>query len=361
LAVDSRDMVEGRPRGGTGRGAPQGARTLTAILPNGRTIWFRVDQPLATVVEVHQLGQAAEHNARWSRAGAQSQSEAIARLARTVVADTERLSEAKRDRSHALRRRLARAHRRRARKLAKAREEFRARLERQIGIERESIKRLRRRDLWDQILIASSLPLFAAYGEPGRPFGANNITLMLSLFIWLVGDDVVDALFGSEEKSAYPVRNTDAWSYVAPIGNALAGWWLLDDRQHERLVSGPLVVPHDPFEFTVSGAEFTYVYTGRLELRAFIAIDHFADFQSFANLPVVASVASFTRSADGIANNARITGLVASVSGGELLVTVTAVAAAPDPLAPAPQILDAPIQVAWVVDTAKPGTDIASS
>jgi hypothetical protein len=44
-----------------------------------------------------------------------------------------------------------------------------------------------------------------------------------------------------------------------------------------------------------------------------------------------------------------------------LLVTVTAVAAAPDPLAPAPQILDAPIQVAWVVDTAKPGTDIASS
>ena len=70
------------------------------------------------------------------------------------------------------------------------------------------------------------------------PFGANNLTLTLSLLIWLVGDEIVDALFGSEEASPYPLRDTDAWSYLAPIGNLLAGWWLLGDRQHERFITG---------------------------------------------------------------------------------------------------------------------------
>ena len=81
--------------------------------------------------------------------------------------------------------------------MSKAREEFRAKLEKQLEVDRENVRRLKRRDLWDKILIASSLPLFAAYGQRASPFSVNNLTLTLSLLIFLAGDHVVEALFGA--------------------------------------------------------------------------------------------------------------------------------------------------------------------
>src|SRR5262249_14323104 len=133
------------------------------------------------------------------------------------------------------------------RKLAKAAEGYLSHVERQLRIERETVRRLGRRSLWDQIVIVSAFLLFAAYGQPGQPFGANNVTLALSLLIWLVGDEIVDLLFGPEQASPYPLRDTDAWSYIAPAGSLLAGWWLLGDQQHERFVAGRVVISPDSF------------------------------------------------------------------------------------------------------------------
>jgi hypothetical protein len=114
----------------------------------------------------------------------------------------------------------------------------RRRVAEEILLGRETARRMRRRDLWDKILIATSLPLFAAYGQRGNPFGVNNLTLLISLLIWLVGDEIADTLFRSAEKSPYPLRDADIWSYIAPAGNLLAGWWLMDGQQHERFVVG---------------------------------------------------------------------------------------------------------------------------
>src|SRR5262249_56031979 len=122
-------------------------------------------------------------------------------------------------------------------RLSKEAEALEARLAQQITINRETVDRLRRRDFWDKVLIATSLPLFAAYGDRRSPFGANNLTLVLSLLIWLVGDEVVESIFGTDEKSPYLLRDADAWSYIAPIGNVLAAWWLLSDQQHERFIT----------------------------------------------------------------------------------------------------------------------------
>ena len=58
----------------------RGGRSFAAILPNGRTIWLQVDSPLAPVRAVGNLGQLAEHTARWRSASVQTQSNAIARL-----------------------------------------------------------------------------------------------------------------------------------------------------------------------------------------------------------------------------------------------------------------------------------------
>ncbi len=246
-ADSSDDVIDSRLQGDTDSGTPyRGVRSLAAILPNGRIVWLRVDESLAPVRALGNLGQLADNTARWRRASVQSQSEAIERLSRTIASDTERTLDARIARTGATRRRIVASNRRLDRKLAKAREEHRARVEKQLRIERESVARLGRRDLWDKLLVLSSLPLFTAYGQPGAPLSANNVALLLTLLVFLVGDQIVDALFGSGEKSPYPVRDADVWTYLAPAANLLAGWWLLSDRQHERFVAGRTVIPVDP-------------------------------------------------------------------------------------------------------------------
>ena len=50
-----------RSRDADDRGAPPGgARELTAILPNGRTLWLRVDAPLAPAASANYVALLAE-------------------------------------------------------------------------------------------------------------------------------------------------------------------------------------------------------------------------------------------------------------------------------------------------------------
>ena len=160
------------------RGAPPaGARQLSALLPNGRTIWLRVDAPIAPAAAVNHVALLAERamDRRETRIGAQAG--ATARLAGLVAADLERMDEGQRGRARALRRRIAAGDNKLDARLSKARDELRSRIDAQLRIDRENVRRLRRRDLWDKILLATSLPLFAAYGDRRNPLGSNNLTL----------------------------------------------------------------------------------------------------------------------------------------------------------------------------------------
>jgi hypothetical protein len=354
------DLVEPRR---THRGSPpRGVKAVTAVLQNGRVLWLRVSEPLATVAAATHLGQLADETARWRRAANRSQSDAIERLSQSIAADVERVSDGRLDRARARSRRLVAADRAANRKLSKAARDYRIRVERQLRIERESVRRLARRDLWDKLVILSSFPLFAAYGEPGRPFGANNLALTLSLLIWLVGDEIVDALFGREEKPPYPLRDADVWSYIAPLGNLLAGWWLLDSAQHERFVTSHAVIGPEPFTAEPNPAdpsELLYRYTARIDLSPFVAPGHFPDFQTFTGVPAVATLASVRFSSAGGAAAAHIEGLVASVEEGTLIITVTAIANDLGTL-PIPTIVDA-LEVAWMVDTREPSKTTSST
>lgn len=350
------DLDERRPPEHVDRGAPsRGVRTVSAFLPSGRVVWLRIGPPLAPAVVVNHLAQDVEHAARRRRAAAESQSDAVARLSRTVAAGVKQLSEGKLERARGLRRRIVAGDLKVDRKLAKAATEYRARVERQIRIEREAVRRLGRRDLWDWIVIVSALPLFAVFGQRGRPLGEHNVALALSLLIWLVGDEIMDLLFGAEKASPYPLRDADVWSYLAPVGNVLAGWWLLGDRQHQRFIAGREVLPADAFVGAVAGSELVYrcKKPPRVSLSRFVARDHFPDFEAFTDVPAVATVTSIPRAAAG---DARIRSLSASVQNGELTIAVEVVA--PDlraPAAPIPALVGA-LEIAWMVDTQKPAT-----
>jgi hypothetical protein len=253
-----------------------------------------------------------------------------------------------------LRRRIDAADNALGRRLSNAREEFRTRLDKQLQVDRENARRLRRRDFWDKILIASSLPLFAAYGQPGNAFGVNNLTLTLSLLVWLVGDHVVEAVFGSRtRKSPYVLHDADAWSYIAPLANVLAAWWLLDDRQHERFVTGITTVKLEKREVHMppSGPAF-YRYRADVALKDLIGKDHFPDFETFKAVPAVATIRGVRLSPEGRVIDPRIERLAARVDAGLLTLSFRAVPQAAPSLA-FPTVLGE-IDIAWMVDTDKP-------
>lgn len=326
-----------------------GARTITAILPTGRIAWLRVDPALASAASVRHLGEDAEHAAHRRRARSESHREAIERIAHKLAAAVERVGEARVQRADALRQHLVKKQNARDRKLSKSIAEFRGRIDKQIALERESAKRLRRRGLWDQIVLATALPLFAAYGQRGQPFGVNNIALTLCTLVWLVGDDLMQALFGSDKKDPYPLRDADAWSYIAPIGNLLAGWWLMNDLQHERFVAGAadtFTLVDDP-EDAANGRQR---YRCDVDLSHYIGSGHFRDFQTYIDVPAAATLGRITLSAAGSAANARVDSVMAEVTGGTLRVVVLTSTAGALPVDP----MVSKLQVAWMVDTAEP-------
>jgi hypothetical protein len=356
------DFTKRRPGGDDLRGAPSGeSRMFTAFLPNGRVVGLRVAPPLASAAEVRHLRRDYVHGVRWRRATTWYQSRAIARLADTLAADVERLNEARLARLRRRRRRLFAGFAKRDRAITKAVEVYRARLERQMHIEREAVRRLGRRDFWDKIVIASAFPLFMAYADRGRIAGPNNIALFVLLLVWLVGDEIVDALFGSEDTSPYPLHDTDAWSYIAPFANVLAGWWLLDDRQHERFVAGRAAFPLTPIDLHVDpGVQRSYRFHATIDLSTIVARGHFADFATFTDVPVVAALNTVTLTDDGVLLNARVGSVQTELQDGLLGLTVTVTTddnAAVDVTVPILKVLEA----AWIVDTERPAPPVLPS
>ena len=364
--MSDRPHAERQARLPTGRGGapPRGVRTLTAILPNGQSLWLRVEPTSAPATALGELARLSERNAARQRHALQTLQRDFDRLSASIAGDADRLGRDRLARAVALRRRAFQEQRARERKVAAQLKAYRARLARQIRLERDAFRRLRHRDLWDAIVLASALPLFAAYGERGRPLGVHNLTLTASLLIWLVGDEIVDALFGTAAPSDQILRDTDIWSYLAPFGNLLAGWWLLGGRQHERLLAGTTAMavteatPSEPDGFTATsdllapgGPEIRYEFRMRVAVSSLVGDDHRPDFQGFGLVPVVATVKSV--SLTGAVPGASVTSHSAVITHGSLDLAVTVVG--PDPRVP-PAIPPVPVaikslEVAWVMDT----------
>jgi hypothetical protein len=348
------DVEEWRSGDRDDRGAPlRGARQVAAILPNGRTLWLGIDPPLASAASVDRLAQWTDRLATTRAHGIRSRSEALDRLARGLAEEVERLEAKRLGRVEAFRRRLLTGDRKLDTQLSKAREELHARLTKQLETDDENVRRFRRRRLWDTILVATALPLFAAYGDRDDPFGSNNLTLVLTLLIFLMGDELVEAVFANDrDSSASAVKDADVWSYLAPLANVVAGWWLLGDRQHQRFITGMATVPLENVRVDLrapGGPQ--YRYTAQVDLRPQIAVDHVPDFETFANVPAVAALGGVRLSSAGEMVDAVIDGLAAKVDRGTLKLSF--VARVRRKRRRYPTALGE-IDLAWMVDTKKP-------
>jgi len=355
VAGDSRiDPDEWRLRDESRGAPPRGARQLTAILPNGRTVWLHADAPLAPAAAADHLARLSDDVAERRLSDTVALRRSIERLASSVAGETERAERAWLERARAFRRRIVAADIKLDERISKARDEFRARLDKQLKSDDENIRRLCRRDLWDKILIATALPLFAAYGRRGDLFDSNNLTLVASLLVFLIGDEVVEAIFGSDRpSSAFAVQDADIWSYLAPVANIAASWWLLDDQQHQRFITGITEVQLVKVRAHATHGRIMYHYRAEIDLKRQVAPDHVADFETFADVPAVATVQSIEWSGRARPLRPRVERLAAKVEAGTLKLTFFVVPERPYKRRPYPIDLGA-VRIAWMVDTDQP-------
>lgn len=333
---------------------PRVGRSLVAILPGGRVAWLEVGPAPASAASLDHVALLAEGAARRRHAALRRQRAGIVVYARLSAAAARHVSRTLVRRRRRLRRRVRRRALALDRRLSRAREVFRRKLARRVHVERESVRRLHRRDLWDKAVLVTALPLFAAYRQKGRPLAEAHVALLLSTLLWLVGDDVVDTIFGPDEPSPYAVKDLDVWSYIAPVASLLGGYWLLSDFQHERFVGGSVHIPPDAFvPVDLGGLQVLYRHAVAVDLGRAVAPGHLPDLQSLADVPAVATIGPVRFTSDPLVTAPSVLELSAQVLQGLLVITFDATATLTGAVDPVPPVLES-LEVAWMVDTRPP-------
>lgn len=340
---------------------PRGVRTITATLPNGRTAWLHLDPAPVSVAEINRLVSALERADARHALALQSESDALARLSRATARDVQRLTEARVRGDLELRAQMAVGDARIAQKVRRGIRRDRAVVRKDWRHIQAVAQRIRRRSIWDHVVVASAVPLFAAYGQRGNPLGINNITLALSLGVWLVGDEIGDALSGRPSERTGVVRELDLWSHLAPIGNVLTGWWLLRDSQQERFATGIADAfrpgRRDLFALAATSGSSTHIrstYVAQIDLAAHVAADHIDDLRTFTKVPALATLVSATLRDELKSGAFRIRGISASVDAGILTITVVVYFGPSRFGVTSRDSIFSDLTVAWAVDTRAP-------
>jgi hypothetical protein len=335
-------------------------RTLIATLPSGRVAWLRLDPAVAQAGEVDQLRETARGAQERRAAALRSGRDALRALSSRVSADAERLTRARLDGDEALGRKLVDSNAKLDRRLSREVDRFHAGRDKVQDRHWLTARSVARRTLIDHLLIVSAAPLYAAFGRRTNPFAANNLALALLLGVWLVGDDIVDAVSGWKRRSGLFIRDTDLWSYIAPIANLLIGWLLLRRQQHERFTAGFAESFGDPAVTTALGRglrsrELFFTFHQDIDLAEFVAPELVQDLVTFADVPAVASITAIEWAPGFVPDaNARVVGLTAIVDRGVLSIEVTVAVSLRRSEPREAGAIASPVQslrVAWIVDT----------
>lgn len=218
----------------------QGAGVVTAILPNGRRSRMRIVPTVAPISEVNRLQRTIAVNDRRQAIATTNNSRAIQRLkAAQTVAIKKLLSEqVKSDKE--LRKRLLESDSRLDKRISKELTGGSGAVDKHGKRMMAMVKRQRQRSILNSVLIASSLPLYAAYGDREKPHAKNNLILTGSLIGWMMADEIADQF---SSKSGFVKGGANIWSWAAPVGNIATSYFFLNDKQHERFISGIANVP----------------------------------------------------------------------------------------------------------------------
>ena len=217
-----------------------GAPRVTAMLPNGRKVELRMQPVLATHAQVVAFRRTSNHNNAATRRALDGAAAATRRLAALQAKSVRTLSQQAQNGDQAIGKRIASTQttlvaRAQALGVTSAR-----RLDAQnTQAEKAALRRIRsaaNRARWDKLLLASALPLFAAYGNSQDLLARENLTLAGVLVGLLIGDDLILRLMG-KNRAARSVA--EAWSWLAPLLNLGIGWWLYDgEKVYDRYVTG---------------------------------------------------------------------------------------------------------------------------
>lgn len=217
-----------------------GAPRVTAMLPNGRKVELRMQPVLATHAQVVAFRRTSNHNNAATRRALDGAAKATQRLAALQAKSVRTLSQQALNGDQAIGKRIASTQttlvaRAQALGVTSAR-----RLDAQnTKAEKAALRRIRsaaNRARWDKLLLASALPLFAAYGNSQDLLARENLTLAGVLAGLLVGDDLILRAMG-KNRAARSVA--EAWSWLAPLLNLGIGWWLYDgEKVYDRYVTG---------------------------------------------------------------------------------------------------------------------------
>ncbi|MGD8588231.1 MAG: hypothetical protein PVG22_05310 [Chromatiales bacterium] len=300
-------------------GRLRGRGIVTARLPNGRTTKMMFSPPLATRTEVNRLTSRINANDAKTARAVRDQAKTIVKLRAAQSAAVKSLTAQQVKSSKDLTKRIAAGDAKLDRRISKELLGQKAAISKHRAQMIAGLRRQQKRSMWNSILLASSLPLYAAYGERSDPFAKNNLILTGSLAFWLLGDDLIGRFLGGKAKSGKAwMIGADTWSYLAPIGNAATAWFLLDDKQHER--------------FVTRVSDVTVNADGTIDAIAIpVASDYKEDFKALTSKsPAVATIISTSGAASGV---------TAEVKDGELNFTLIGGAAGDT------------AKVAWAVDT----------
>jgi hypothetical protein len=298
----------------------RGATVVTATLPNNRKVKLRLSPELATQREISVLRAEENRNNATTSKALKANSAAITNLAKLQARSSKTLADQIAKGDTALSARLSQAETAIAARITKVDKDHQDAMKKQeteiLRKTRRALRHQRSRQMWDSVLLASSMPLFAAYGTSGDLFHKNNLILTGLLGGLLFGDEFLSKGLGRKRGDAWN-KSADVWSYVAPAINVGAAWFLFKDDQHERFLSGVTTLSSGTATIQL-GSEHGLVKEAELVLTG---------------QPVLVSVVS---------NGDSVTEIVGSVTGTTL--TITAISSGEGQASPT---------VAFVIDTKK--------
>ncbi|MBK8258883.1 MAG: hypothetical protein IPK82_40270 [Polyangiaceae bacterium] len=326
----------------------------TALLPSGRLAWLTLRPAPAPAAEVNRLARAAFRSDAQHEVYTRTTARQIERLRRLVMTGAKKISQAQVRSDAKVRKAILAGDGKLNREVSTQAAKFAMDLRRQRDAAVRRADDQSWRALWNFAVVISTFPLFAAYGDRRSPAGLNNFALMLSLAVWLVGDEISDFLTGEKRIAGGILEGIDVWSYAAPFANLLAGYWLLHGSQHEPFVAGLT----SGFERTSSvrppaSKTSVDVYTAIVNVAdKYIGPNDAYDFETFSNVPAVATLRTAT--VNPAFNPVNIGLMSVAVVKGNLRIDLTVTS----PFDPNIPVVDEPIlrsiEAAWLVDARSP-------
>jgi hypothetical protein len=299
-------------------GSLQGAGVVTAILPNGRRTRMRIIPTVAPISEVNRLRTVVLTNEKRQAAAIATNAKAVTSLASAQTAAVKRLTDQQVKSDKDLSRRVVEGDNRLDARITKELSGGSGILDKHGKRMMRVLKRERRRAMMNNVLLATSVPFFLAYGDRDSPFTTDNAILTGSTLFWLLGDDAISS-FTSEKGWGQSLASV--WSYGAPIANGGGLYFWFRNKQNQRFLAGVTPVKTDGSDFEVD--VFALMKSGgNKDLSGHSVVASFVDRNSSGSIRAVLD------------------------TNGKMFLSIV-----PGTLTSPPALLPATMPVAWIVDT----------